>query len=238
MAWLNSWLKTVIIIILFASFIDLLLPSAKMHRYVKTVVSLFILLTLLTPVIQLFSKNWNVEKLLASAEAQQNNAGNLRKQGSGMDSVETIMQESERLRAVNSTKAKLLAEQEISETVKQEILKEVAFDVDKVQVTSGLDGDSKPYLQSVAIVLKPLSAAPSPTPTPTASLKKPIASVKPVEIKVKIGKSSNGVQAVGANERTPAMHEAEVAIQKLLQRNWGLDTKKVDVIFLNQVEKS
>ncbi|MCR8642419.1 stage III sporulation protein AF [Paenibacillus sp. N1-5-1-14] len=240
MEWLNNWLKTVIIIILFASFIDLLLPSAKMHRYVKTVVSLFILLTLLTPVLQLLTKNWNVENLLNAAEKQQATAAMRMKQGNGaggnVDSLEAILQQSDKLRAMNSAKAKQLAEQEMAVAIKQEVSREIAFDVDNVQVTATLDTNDKPNLQTIAIILKPLTITPS--PTPGVATKKPIPSVKPVEIKVNIGKSSNGVQAVGAKERTPAMLEAERVVQQLLQRNWGVNNKQIEIIFLNQAEKS
>ncbi|MDT2265204.1 stage III sporulation protein AF [Paenibacillus larvae] len=68
MEWLSGWLKTVITIILLATFVDLLLPSTKLQRYVKTVMSLFILLALLSPVMQLLQRNWNVDQLLSRAE--------------------------------------------------------------------------------------------------------------------------------------------------------------------------
>ena len=41
MDWLAGWLKTVIMVIMLATFVDLLLPSNTMQRYVKTVLSLF-----------------------------------------------------------------------------------------------------------------------------------------------------------------------------------------------------
>lgn len=41
MDWLAGWLKTVIMVIMLATFVDLLLPSNTMQRYVKTVLSLY-----------------------------------------------------------------------------------------------------------------------------------------------------------------------------------------------------
>lgn len=57
--WLNDWIREIILIIMLAVFIDLLLPSNKMQRYVKVVLSLFILMTILTPIVSLFNKDWN-----------------------------------------------------------------------------------------------------------------------------------------------------------------------------------
>lgn len=55
MDWLAEWLREIIFIVLIAVFIDLLLPNRAMERYVKFVVSLLILLTLLSPVMRFFS---------------------------------------------------------------------------------------------------------------------------------------------------------------------------------------
>lgn len=55
MTLLSQWLKEIIIIILFAVFIELLLPNRSMERYVKFVISLLILLTLLSPIMKLFT---------------------------------------------------------------------------------------------------------------------------------------------------------------------------------------
>lgn len=55
--WLSEWIREIILIILLAVFIDLLLPSNKMQRYVKVVLSLFILMTILTPIVSILNKD-------------------------------------------------------------------------------------------------------------------------------------------------------------------------------------
>lgn len=40
MGWLSDWLKSIIMVILLATFVDILLPNQTMQRYVKTVISL------------------------------------------------------------------------------------------------------------------------------------------------------------------------------------------------------
>lgn len=53
MGWLSSWLQDLILIVLLATFVDMLLPNRSMERYVKLVLSLLILLTLLSPITKL-----------------------------------------------------------------------------------------------------------------------------------------------------------------------------------------
>ena len=65
---LAAWLKQIIVVVLLATFIDLLLPNRTMQRYVKLVVSLFILMTILTPVMQLFGTSANLRMLAAAVE--------------------------------------------------------------------------------------------------------------------------------------------------------------------------
>ncbi|MDK8179336.1 stage III sporulation protein AF [Paenibacillus sp. UMB4589-SE434] len=57
MTWLSQWLKEIIMVILLATFIDLLLPNRTMQRYVKLMMSLIILLILLSPIMKLFDAN-------------------------------------------------------------------------------------------------------------------------------------------------------------------------------------
>ena len=63
MGWIGDTLKTIILVILLAVFVDLIIPGKAMQRYVKVVISLFILMTILQPVLQLLHTDFNLEKL-------------------------------------------------------------------------------------------------------------------------------------------------------------------------------
>ncbi|UTR14482.1 stage III sporulation protein AF [Salipaludibacillus sp. LMS25] len=49
-----SWITNIILLILFATVLELLLPNASTHRYIKLVIGLMLLLILLQPVLSLF----------------------------------------------------------------------------------------------------------------------------------------------------------------------------------------
>lgn len=49
----TSWVKYIIFVVLFASFLELLLPNSSMQRFVRVIMGLFIMLAILNPVIDL-----------------------------------------------------------------------------------------------------------------------------------------------------------------------------------------
>ncbi|USG63648.1 stage III sporulation protein AF [Brevibacillus ruminantium] len=54
MTWLTLWLKKIILLVLLAAFLDLVLPNTSLQRYVKMVMGLIILMTIISPVFALF----------------------------------------------------------------------------------------------------------------------------------------------------------------------------------------
>ncbi|MBC8015562.1 MAG: stage III sporulation protein AF [Sporomusaceae bacterium] len=50
-AMFTDWIKYIIFIVLFASFLELLLPNNSMQRFVRVIMGLFIMLAILNPVI-------------------------------------------------------------------------------------------------------------------------------------------------------------------------------------------
>lgn len=52
-AAVTSWIKEIIYIILFASFLEFLLPNGQMRKFIRVIIGLFIILAILSPVIDL-----------------------------------------------------------------------------------------------------------------------------------------------------------------------------------------
>lgn len=55
MTWLTLWLKKIILLVLLAAFLDLILPNTTLQRYVKMVMGLILLLTIISPLFSLFN---------------------------------------------------------------------------------------------------------------------------------------------------------------------------------------
>lgn len=72
MTWLEEWVRTIIILVFFAGFLELLLPSGNMKPTVQVLVGLFVLVLLLGPVSSLVAhiRNKPEFELPRVAEAQ------------------------------------------------------------------------------------------------------------------------------------------------------------------------
>lgn len=57
--WLGEWLKDIILIVLLASFVDLLLPNSEVQRYARIILGLLIILVILTPIIEIFDSDYS-----------------------------------------------------------------------------------------------------------------------------------------------------------------------------------
>lgn len=129
MTYLGEWLKEIIIIVLFAVFIDLLLPNRAMERYVKFVVSLLILLTLLSPVMRILSGS-EPEKMIAAAF--DHIGGRI---GGGAEAqTEQILKQGELLRKSQEAEALQYAGDQAALQMKQQIELETGRPVERVTV--------------------------------------------------------------------------------------------------------
>jgi stage III sporulation protein AF len=74
--FIKQWLQQLMIILVMAAFFDMLIPRNSMHKYIKLVISLCILLTLLMPIVRLVggeAKEWlysQTEKQFTEATAR------------------------------------------------------------------------------------------------------------------------------------------------------------------------
>ncbi len=63
MELLTSWLHQIVLIVLFAIVMDLILPSSSMQKYIKLVMGLLIMMTLLKPIAILFDKQFDISRI-------------------------------------------------------------------------------------------------------------------------------------------------------------------------------
>ncbi|WP_019639158.1 stage III sporulation protein AF [Paenibacillus fonticola] len=127
MAWLAQWLKEIIFVVLMAAFIDLLLPNRSMERYVKLVVSLLILLTLISPVMRIFSPE--AEKKLDLSFMDQSG-----EESSADVTTEEILRQGEQLRMKREQEAMQWASEQAAKQMQEQIERETGQTVERVVV--------------------------------------------------------------------------------------------------------
>jgi stage III sporulation protein AF len=156
---MSGWLKTVITVILLATFVDLLLPSSTMQRYVRTVMSLFVLLTLLAPVAQLFQRGWDPQRLFSLVQGEEARMAATEEAGGAMPSLEAIERKADQLKAANATQQKKLVEAQLASQMKASLQGETTLQVESVTVATATDKQNKPYIEHVQVALGPAKPA-------------------------------------------------------------------------------
>lgn len=62
-AVISAWIKEIISVVLFATFLDLLLPSSSMQKFIRVIVGLFIMLAILNPFIDVIQNRTTLSRV-------------------------------------------------------------------------------------------------------------------------------------------------------------------------------
>ncbi|MFC0214201.1 stage III sporulation protein AF [Paenibacillus chartarius] len=245
---MGEWLRTVISVILLATFVDLLLPNSSMQRYVRTVMSLFILLTLLAPLVQLFQRNWGPERLFSLVETEQVRMAAAEQLGR-MPSLEAVEQKAQQLKAANAQQERRLVEAQLGSQIRDRLQTETSLTVASVRVTTGKDASDKPYIQEVEVTLAPPSQS-SPAPEETDEARqasgKPLSiEIKPVDpIRVRIQDQPDQYTAeepsVPASGGTapPEYRQAQAAVTRVLVQEYQLPASRIRTSYAGSAQAS
>lgn len=193
MTWLAEWLKEIIFVVLLATFIDLLLPNRSMERYVKLVVSLLILLTLISPVMRLFAPD--AERRLEMAFMD--DSGNEELPTAG---TEEILRQGEQMRMQRQQEAMQWAGEEAAARMKEQIERETGQPVQRVAVRLESDkNDAEPTISAIEVYIAEVEQEQEASPIENQasssrndSAQIIIAPVEPVRIEVKPQKKEPG----------------------------------------------
>jgi stage III sporulation protein AF len=212
MEWLSGWLREIILMILIAAFIDLILPNGKTQRYVRVVVSLFILLALLTPVVNLLRLNIDPERLIAASLASPEDDGEL----------ERILKDGEALRAGIDEQAVALFRREAGELMKRQLEENFPVAVAKIDVKVDEDDNR---IERIDLLIDQDAQEPE-----TAGRAKfGMTPVQPVTIEIRVGQDSS--EPADAPAPGPAQRELASSISRWLQQEWGVNASDVRIAF-------
>jgi stage III sporulation protein AF len=235
MDWLGGWLKTIIMVILLASFVDLLLPNNKMQRYVKTVMSLFILLTLLTPILELFQHKGSVDDMLTAAMKKQSNMDLKDSSGQhgGAASLEAITQEANKLKAINVQQSEELLRKQIADAITVDLQKQTELQVDHVQVKTKIDNNGKPSITDVQVSLHEIKAKASEVKSQadrTIAAIAPVQTMQPVRIDIPANKAVSTTPGTSPPSDTVSFWDKEKSkLIESISRDWLVPKARIDV---------
>lgn len=226
--WLSDWLRDIIAVILLAVLVELLLPNKAMQRYARLVVGLFILLTILSPILRLFQTDMT-SRLDAGMELW--NERSMSKQVQ-MPSLEEIQRRADDIQAMRNEEAARLMAATLEESMEKAIFSETGAAVEKVAVTLAWKNQGKeneaPEIEAVKVTLKRKAEQASLEPDKGH---KPIEieAVAPVDISVGAGENITNANSPEAIGFTPPSKREMSAVQSVLARGWGVQAERVEV---------
>ncbi|USB34677.1 stage III sporulation protein AF [Paenibacillus sp. YPG26] len=206
MTWIANWLKEIIFVVLLAGFVDLLLPNRSFERYVKLVISLLILLTLMSPVVKLIGGDPVQELQTALNQTTKELDPNM-----DSSSTDQIVQQGLALRKKQEAQSLEWAGQEVAREMEQQIEHKAGIQVERVKVTLAVNNQTsrqedtvqqpagKPVIKEVEVYL----AAKNP----------PVTDGTP---------SSEGIQSTAIS--VPAIKQVE-KVDITVKQDGALDTK-------------
>ncbi|GIP32266.1 stage III sporulation protein AF [Paenibacillus sp. J2TS4] len=238
MQWLSGWLKELILLILIASFVDLMLPNNTFQRYVKTVVGLFLILVLISPVVQLFQNRWDVNQMIRAADFQQSNAGR-----GDIPSLMAITRDAHKLAAANERQAVEILESRLAEEVKSDLSRNTSERVESVQVTAQEDSEGRLYIERMSVVLSLVMPAEQAGSEEAVSASadqdrgikpvRPIEPVQPVIIRIdsseELAKETNAPVLPGG--QSAELQSRREGVAQYLQQQWQMRPEQIELRF-------
>ncbi|MFC4777459.1 stage III sporulation protein AF [Paenibacillus sp. GCM10023252] len=230
LGWLSEWLRDIIAVILLAVFVELLLPNKAMQRYARLVVGLFILLTIMSPILRLLQGDLDT-KLQEGIELWDKNevTRDIR-----MPSLDDIQKSAEELKGRQSRAAAELTEQKVEGAMLQELNSRAAGRVSTVEVELGWEeqqGGTAAYIAAVVVTLDAESAAAADTSSQDEVNVEPVEPVEPVSIDEAVSMDQDeGEQTPAAQPAwAPAQEEQALEIKRVLMEGWSVSPGRVQV---------
>lgn len=210
---LTELVRNVIVIVLLTTFLDLLLPSSNMQRFVKVIMGLFILVSVLTPVLSLLSR----EQDFAVFNWSHDNPG---------QRYTTVLQDSSRLTAVNQ---ELFLQNYRARVEKQmEALVLLVRGVGKAQVTVQLQqskaGSHLEGIKNVEVLIGR---------EPEEEAAEDSVSIEPIKVEISLGPDSVPKETETGYREAATAEEKRIAseVRRTIAQYFGLELQQIKVFF-------
>lgn len=223
MQWLNDWIREIVLILLLATFIDLILPNSTFERYVKVVIGLMILLAVLAPIVSFLQLDWNQETMFSGIGEQEIPV---------MRDVADVLREGEEMRTYQEDQSLNFVQTQLSDMVTELVNQSYPNIVKRINVTLNEGAGETPMLEQMLVVLAAdrVHLEPEERKDRHRGMAEPelIKPVEPIEIKVQTDEDTE------KNERDSTFlqarhHEVRESIIKMIQAQYPWMTDHLTV---------
>lgn len=206
MDWFAEWIRQIILLVLIATFIDLLLPNQSFDRYVKLVMGLLIIMAILSPLLEFLNKDLELSDLLdLKAQPSLSTAE--------IDSLEVIDGRSKQLMKFQETQFEKEWAQNVEQIIKKQLSKEFRLHEVEISIKTALHNGHTPQIQSIEVQASVIR----PTEEKTSSEIKPIEQMPPVQIELNDKKPVNKPSATTTQ------------IKRYIEKTWQIPAKQIKI---------
>lgn len=208
MTWLTLWLKKIILLVLLAAFLDLILPNTSLQRYVKMVMGLILLLTIISPVFALFSMSQDEVALRLDRYQEELDK----------PSDEEWKRITGKLLGHQHEQVNAYVQAQIAASVRESVKHEYGMDVQHIEIVMNQDNPEQSVLQRIELVVGEIAAAKEAAVQP----------IQPIQINIDPVSASDIAppEAAGSGQRKNPLHER---IASDIAAKWGLASSQVVV---------
>ncbi|MCS1350776.1 stage III sporulation protein AF [Mechercharimyces sp. CAU 1602] len=231
--WISDWLKPIILLVLMASFIDLILPNQSLDRYVKLVMGLLIILAILSPIFRFLSDDLDVSRWTWKSDASVEMA---------TDSMASLQEINTKSQTASREQQTLLRTQ-VDKTLQQEIARDVAkrFPVKvmeaELEIAWGEEGQPA-ELESVTLYLLPLTETTLTDESGAEENKiepiQPVEEIAPIAPITGEKRSETAAEPVLQQELSTDQKALIKQIENHLDQEWGIKPKGTNVVFASK----
>lgn len=210
MEWLTLWLKKIILLVLLAAFLDLILPNTSLQRYVKMVMGLILMLTILSPVFSLFQLS---QEELAYRVSQY--------QADFQNATRVDWQPlAKRLAGQQQAQVTSYVKKELEGRIKQEIKAEYGQEPAEVVVELADPAADQPVIKEITVIMGTKTMS-------TEQAEQAVPVVKPIEpVNIDLSRKQQTAPEPSRNQVKPQ----DEAMVEWLARNWELEKTQIVVL--------
>jgi stage III sporulation protein AF len=207
MIWLTIWLKKIILLVLLAAFLDLILPNTSMQRYVKMVMGLILLLTIISPVFSLFHLSQEDLALRLNRYQEQFSRA-------PADEWRSI---AGRLASEQNEQMTEYVQQQMEAAIRAQVKSDFGLELGSVEVSLDVKNSEQPEIKQIELTLADAEE--------TEEKSSGIKPIQPIEIKV-------GETKPGEREAKPVASQSNPLYRQIagaVAREWNVPPDQVNV---------
>ena len=75
---MKGWCENILVAVMISTLIEMLLPEGKSQKYIRVVIGIYIIFTILQPVLKLTNTSISLQNVISELEPEESNIGNIK----------------------------------------------------------------------------------------------------------------------------------------------------------------